>query len=243
MYTLMYVTLYGQTRNHPNMTFARPERASRTDDAYVRLKAAILSADLPPGTQATELEVAAHLGMSRTPAREALIRLEAEGLVEIRARKGVRVLPIQPSDMAEIYEILTAIEPQAAAELARRKPTKQDLAPLARATSDMEAALKADDLTAWAAADDRFHRALLEMHGNVRLTGIATSLYDQAHRVRLVTLRVRDKPVQSTREHRMILDALQKGDVEGVRSLFRKHRERSVRELLTCLNMLGVRQL
>ena len=58
-----------------------------------------------------------------------------------------------------------------------------------------------------------------------------------------MTLRVRDKPVQSTREHRMILDALQKGDVEGVRSLFRKHRERSVRELLTCLNMLGVRQL
>ena len=225
------------------MPQSAPDRTTRTDDAYLRLKSAILSADLPPGTQATELEIAALLGMSRTPAREALIRLAQEGLVEMRARRGVRVLPIQPSDMAEIYEILTAIEPQAAAEVARRKPTAQDLAPLIAATADMEAALMDNDLARWAESDDTFHRNLLKMHGNTRLTGIATSLFDQAHRVRLVTLRVRETPVQSTKEHRMILDALAAGDVEGVRTLFRKHRERARTELLTCLNMLGVRQL
>ncbi|WP_207382969.1 GntR family transcriptional regulator [Pseudaestuariivita atlantica] len=216
--------------------------ASRVGDAYTRLKAEILSNRLLPGFQATEPEIAERLGMSRTPVREALIRLQAEGLVELVPRRGARILPVSAADMNDIYEILTALEPHAAAELALRRPDAQVLAPLEEATSDMEAALEKPDLDAWAAADDRFHRTLLELHGNDRLTAIASTLFDQAHRARMVTLRMRDMPHRSTAEHREILGALRRGDAEGVRRLFRDHRERAARELLHILERMGLPQ-
>jgi DNA-binding GntR family transcriptional regulator len=76
-------------------------KSSRVNDAYVQIKAEILSNRLPPGFQAPEPEVALRLGMSRTPVREALIRLEADGLVELIPRRGVRVLPLRAEDMAK----------------------------------------------------------------------------------------------------------------------------------------------
>ena len=204
-------------------------RPLRVGDAYARLKAEILSNTMPPGYQAPEPEIAARLGMSRTPVREALIRLQADGLVELVPRRGARVLPVRASDMAEIYEVLTVLEPHAAAELARRAPNEAELDPLERATSDMEAALARDDLDDWAASDDRFHRVLLELHGNRRLSAIAAALCDQAHRARMITLRMRDKPIRSTAEHREILDCLRQGDAERV------HRVDIVEEVDVCL--------
>ena len=152
---------------------AEAAKSSRVEDAYERLKDEIRTNRMPPGFQAPEPEIALRLGMSRTPVREALIRLEAEGLVELIPRRGARVLPIQPEDMREIYEILTALEPDAAARLASRKPSKEELAPLAQATRDMEEALRKEDLDAWAEADDRFHVALLELQGNRRLKNLS----------------------------------------------------------------------
>lgn len=219
------------------------ERKTRVGDAYEQIKDEILTTRMPPGYQAPEPEIALRLGMSRTPVREALIRLEAEGLVELIPRRGARVVPILPEDMAEIYEILTALEPDAAASLAKRRPGEDELQPLVEATEDMEAALADDDLDRWAAADDRFHRTLLRLHGNRRLMDIVTTLFDQAHRARLFTLRLRDKPEQSTREHRFLLDYLKSGDVEAVRDLFRQHRRRAAAELLEILHNYRVPQL
>ena len=116
-------------------------KTSRVDDAHARIKDEILANRMPPGLQATEPEIAAELGMSRTPVREALIRLEAEGLVQLRPRHGAHVLPIEPDDMREIYEILTALEPEAAASLAARRPTPEQLAPMAAATAASHTAL------------------------------------------------------------------------------------------------------
>lgn len=217
-----------------------PPRVSRVGDAYARLKDEILSTRMPPGFQAPEPEIAARLGMSRTPVREALIRLQAEGLVELIPRRGARVLPMVAADMREIYEILTALESHAAAELARRGPTRAELAPLDAATRDMEQALARDDLDDWAAADDRFHRDLLRLHGNGRLSAIASALYDQAHRARMVTLRLRDRPVQSTADHRHILDCLHAGDGDGVSAAFVDHRHRAARELLGILETFNL---
>lgn len=213
----------------------RQSRSNRVEAAYSRLKHAILSNDLLPGFQASEPEIAALLGMSRTPVREAMIRLQAEGLIELVPRRGVRILPILASDMKEIYEILTALEPSAAEELARRRPSARDLEPLERATREMEVCLKANDLEGWADADDRFHRTLLRLHGNHRLMGIVQTLFNQAHRARMVTLRLRAKPVASTREHRQILTLMAKGEAEAVGDLFRVHRKRAASELLAIL--------
>ena len=198
---------------------------------------------MPPGYQAPEPEIALNLGMSRTPVREALIRLASEGLVELIPRRGARVLPIRPDDMAEIYEILTALEPEAAAKLAERRPTDTELLPLEAATSSMEEALKRDDLDAWAEADDLFHRTLLEMHGNRRLMAIVSSLFDQAHRARVVTLRMRKPPTRSTEDHRAILEHLRAGNPGAARDAFRAHRERAAKELLSILQKYKLGQL
>lgn len=178
--------------------------------------------------------------MSRTPVREALIRLEAEGLVELVPRRGARVLPVVAADMREIYEILTLLEPHAAAELAARSLPAEAFGALDTATDEMEAALAGGDLDRWAAADDRFHRALLALHGNRRLTAFAESLYDQAHRARMVTLRMRDRPVRSTAEHRDILTCLKAGDAGRARRVFVRHRRRAATELLAILDTYGL---
>ena len=126
-------------------------KTTRVSDAYDRLKAEILLGRMPPGFQAPEPEIALRLGMSRTPVREALIRLEAEGLVQLIPRRGARVLPVRAEDMREIYAILTALEPEAAAVLAESGAKAEDLAALEVAVAEMEAALAAQDLDRWAA--------------------------------------------------------------------------------------------
>ncbi len=211
------------------------ERSSRVGDAYERLREEILSNRLPPGFLAPEPELANRLGMSRTPVREALIRLQAEGLIDLIPRRGARVRPVMPDDMREIYEILTALEPDAAAQIALEKPTPKQIAPLEKATREMEEALERKDLDAWAAADDRFHRTLLELHGNQRMSNFVHLLFDQAHRARIVTLRLREWPVRSTAEHREILKHMLAGDADAVRKTFREHRERARSELLAIL--------
>ena len=217
---------------------ATEAKTSRVGDAYTQLKDEILSNRMPPGFQAPEPEIALRLGMSRTPVREALIRLEAEGLVELAPRRGARVLPIRAEDMQEIYEILTALESDAAAALARRMLDADALAPLSAATKDMEEALEREDRDAWAEADDRFHRTLLELHGNRRLRSFVQSISDQAHRARIATLRLRDMPKRSTEDHRDILEALLAGNEDGARKACRAHRRRAGVELVGILQKL-----
>ncbi len=204
--------------------------------AYEQLKAEILSNRMPPGFQAPEPEIALRLGMSRTPVREALIRLEGDGLVELIPRHGARVLPVSAADMAEIYEILTALEPAAAAALARQNLDADVLAPLEDACNQMEQAVVDKDLDAWALADDHFHTTILSLHGNRRLQSVVSDLLDQSHRARMVTLRMRSFPERSTREHRAILEKIRAGDADGVHALFRAHRERAAKELLGLLD-------
>jgi DNA-binding GntR family transcriptional regulator len=206
--------------------------ASLVDAAYAQIRQRILDNVWPPGHRALEQEVALALGMSRTPVREALMRLRNEGLVEVIPRHGVRVLPVSPTDMREIYEILTALECLAAELLARRKPSDAELKPLVDASKAMDKALKADDLDAWAAADERFHAHFIELAGNRQLQATVLNYWDRAHRARLFTLRLRPKPVNSTKEHRQMVERLRAGDADGAVAVTRAHRARANRELI-----------
>jgi len=205
---------------------------SLADAAYEQIRRRILDNVWPPGHRALEQEVALALGMSRTPVREALARLSSEGLVEVIPRHGMRVLPVSPNDMREIYEILTALECMAAELLARRKPSSAELQPLIDATKAMDKALKADDLDAWAAADERFHVHLIDIAGNRQMQATVLNYWDRAHRARMFTLRLRPKPVSSTKEHMQMVDRLRDGDAEGAAAITRAHRERASRELI-----------
>ncbi len=222
---------------------AAARRKPFTEQAYEQIKQRILGNVLPPGTQMLEQQLADDLGMSRTPVREAAIRLAREGLVEVRPRHGIRVLPVSAGDMREIYEILTALESAAAEACARRGLTEAEIEQLNQAVEDMDRALVDDDLEAWAAADEAFHRALTGLGGNRRLQALVDTIWDQAHRARMVTLRLRPKPKGSNDAHRALVAAIVARDSETARRLHHQHRQESGDLLIDILNHFGLSQL
>lgn len=225
------------------MTLPAQSTGSMVDVAHEQIRQRILDNAWPPGHRMLEQEVALALGMSRTPVREALVRLQAEGLVEVVPRHGMRVLPVSPNDMREIYEVLTALECMAAEQLARRRPTDDELRPLVEATEAMDWALDADDLDAWAKADERFHAQLVELAGNRLLQATVMNHWDRAHRARVFSLRLRPKPTNSTREHRALVERIRAGDAEGAARENRSHRERASRELLAIFERYKLAQM
>jgi DNA-binding GntR family transcriptional regulator len=216
---------------------------SMVDSAYEQIRRRILDNAWPPGHRALEREVAVELGMSRTPVREALMRLQNEGLVEVIPRHGVRVLPVSGVDMQEIYEILTALECMAAELLAARNPSGEELAPLVDAIDAMSKALQADDLDAWGAADERFHQHLVDLAGNRHLQATVLNHWDRTHRARMFSLRLRPKPVNSTKEHMQMVERLRAGDGEGAARVTRAHRERARHELVAIFERFKLAQM
>jgi len=232
-----------RVRARPVASAAREASRSLVDVAYRTIRGRILDNVWLQGHRALEQELAIELGMSRTPVREALIRLAKEGLVEIIPRHGMRVLPVSVADMRDIYAVLTALESMAAELVVRRQPSRAELQPLMDASLDMTKALKRDDLDAWAAADERFHRHLIELSGNRLLIEAVLNCWDRAHRARMVTLRMRPKPTRSTREHLDVLEKIRAGDPRGAFDTYRQHRERGSRELIGILEHYQLRNL
>ena len=213
------------------------------DKAYRELRARILDNSMPSGEQYTEEELAAMLQMSRTPTREAMLRLAGEGLVEVRPRHGMRIKPVSQVDMREIYEVLTALESMAAALAAARSDQGESVKQLRNAIRDMDAALERDDLAAWAVADERFHTLLVEAAGNSRLTELVQTYVGQSHRVRMLTLRLRPKPSMSNRDHEAVVDAVAAHDAKRAREIHFTHREQSGRMLVDLLASHGLTRL
>jgi DNA-binding GntR family transcriptional regulator len=216
-----------------------------TEAAYGAIKARILDGEYAPGSQVLEQEIAAALGLSRTPVREALVRLQQEGLLEIVPRHGVRISVLSPADMREIYEVLVSLEPMAVELLARRRPSRDELSPMVEACDAMEAALAASPprLVDWAAADERYHLGLAQLCGNRRLAAMIMTVWEQAHRARMFTLRLREAPHRSTKEHRAVLDAILAGDASLARSLYEAHRRRGGEELMAIIERHGLQRL
>jgi DNA-binding GntR family transcriptional regulator len=220
-------------------------RPSLVDGAYEALKEAIRNAVFAPGYQGSEGEIAAQLGMSRTPVHEAIIRLQEEGLVRVLPRRGVVVCAISLEDMREIYEVVMALE-TASAELIAEKPraARGVIADeLAAVNVLMEEALAREDLPCWAEADGRFHQLLVERGGNSRLSRIFASIMDQSHRARMLTLRLRPRPTLSVEEHEAIIDAVRRGDPRQARDSAKAHRLRARDQILPLLSQLGMRHL
>ncbi len=216
---------------------------SLVDQVYREIRNRILENIWTPGYQALEQEIAKMLGVSRTPVREALIRLEKESFVKVVPRHGMRVLPVSPEDMKDIYEVLTALECFAAERLAYRRPSASELQPLIDATKRMSEALERDDLDAWAKADETFHWALVSLSGNKLLLETVMGYWDRAHRARLFTLRLRPKPMNSTKEHMQLVERLAAGDAVGAVKVNREHRERASRELVVIFERYRLQQL
>lgn len=207
---------------------------SNVDRALSALRKMIFSGELAPGSDHLETELADRLGVSRTPVREAALQLQAQGLVEVRPRRGVRVLPVSAQDMRDIYDILTELESLAAARAAQAGYSKQDLSTLAKAIQDMDSALRNDDMHAWAEADDRFHRELVRLGRNARLSMIVSVMRDQVRRARATTLFMRPKPTQSNAAHRIVYQAIAEGDHTRAHDTHHAHRLEA-RDMLVAL--------
>ena len=144
-------------------------QVSLSESAYSVLKHEIMENILSPGYQEMESEIALRLGMSRTPVREAAIRLSKEGLLEITPRKGIRVKPLSVNDMKEIYELLVVLESEASSKVAMLSLNERYFDPLINAVKKMEKSLEQNDLINWAKADDKFHRFILALCPNKRI--------------------------------------------------------------------------
>jgi DNA-binding GntR family transcriptional regulator len=226
-----------------NNPATKKNKLSLTDKAYIELKRRILENGLPPGSQLMEVELAELLNISRTPAREAMTRLEAEGFVEMRARHGMKVKPVSVSDMNEIYAVLTGLESTAAWQAAKRDQPKEAIEELRNAVKHMDQALKDEDMKAWALSDEKFHRLLVSMSGNQRLIHLVDRFIDQSHRVRMMTLRLRPLPTKSNEDHAEVVAAIEAKDAEAARRIHRRHREKSGELLVSILEKHNLTQL
>lgn len=236
----------GQTARHSrsgalaNGGPSRPGREAMSglparERAYRELRFKILEGRLAPGTTLLETEVATLLSLSRTPIREALIRLEEEGLVTIRPRHGITVSALSLDDLAEIYEVFSALEVKAAALAARRGVSSEMAERMRRLLSGMEQATRQDNIKRWSRLDDEFHLAITRAAGNERLQSTLRLYWDQQYRARVIIGPFRPKPTRSDEEHRAIFDAIVARDEAAAHRLMHQHRERADAQTLELL--------
>jgi DNA-binding GntR family transcriptional regulator len=213
----------------------RGNRESLVDRAYQEIRRRILDNQYPPAHQVLEHELAAELGMSRTPIREALVRLQNEHFVHLIPRHGMRVVPLSVQDLRDVYEVLTALELTAIERLARSELDPDALATLEKLLGSMDRAVKKYDVDAWVKADERLHRTLFASCGNARLAAMADALWEQGHRARMTTAHLRPSLEMSNAEHRAVVDAIRRHDWRDARARHARHRARATGDIIKLL--------
>ena len=191
--------------------FSPFERDLLRDRAYVTMRDAIVDGTLAPGERLRDQELCAWLGLSRTPVREAISRLEQDGLVESAPQKYTRVAPLDRRAAQDAFPIVAAIH-GLAAELGVPRLVAKDLDRMRAANDRFAAALKADDVDAALKADDEFHHVLLKASANAELVRVLERLMPRLRR--LERLRFGSLPGRaSVRQHTAIVDAATASDV------------------------------
>ena len=183
------------------------------DEAYQRLREAILDGELAPGQQLRPDELARELGLSRMPIREAFTRLRDEGLVETRPRSGTRVSPLRLDDASQALAVITAMHELAVREAVPRMQPLH-LERLMAAADRFAAAVSASDHERAIAADDAFHGLFIEVAGNRPLSETVVRympILRRAEALRFGSLPGR----RSIAAHAEIVDATQRGDGEA----------------------------
>ncbi len=223
--------------------FAAQKKKPNTFHAVDTLKDMILSNKLQAGSNHLEAELASLLGMSRTPVREATLILEAQGLVSVVPRHGVKILAISPKDMTEIYQVLTELECLSAELAATKNHADEEFHDAEKAIQNMETALLDEDLEAWAIADDKFHSELVRLGENHRVINIFDMYTDQVKRARMLTLRLRPIPTKSNEDHRKVLDAIKSGQSDIAAKVHKEHRVQAGKMLVELLEKFGLNNL
>lgn len=202
----------------------RPLRPAGTMNAQVHeaLRRAVVSGELLPGSLHSVQALATQLGVSRTPVREALIKLAQHGMVKFERNRGVRILQTSVHDLEEIFALRLLLEVPAT----RRACTLLDAAghkELRRLYRAMERAAAADDEYVLWEHDRRFHRALLEASGNTRLAAYVDGLRDTVLRRGVSTAGSSRSLDDIVAEHLAVLERIEAGDADGAAEAMRDH--------------------
>ena len=210
------------------LTPLSPEDAlTLADRAYARLREAIVDGTLASGAKLSERGLAGALAISAQPIREALRRLEGEGLVESRPRSGTTVASLDAARLVEMGRIRVALE-GVAAGLAARRATPADVAALRARLATMSAATRLGDAEALAAANDAFHTVLHAATGNAFLVRGLHALRAYYHISPSRVLADRGEPPRALAEHAAIVEAVGRADAGAAEELMRAHTLRSL---------------
>lgn len=212
------------------------ERHTLAEQVYASLKKAMLEGDLRPGERVKELEIARSLGASRTPVREALSRLEQEGLVQPFPSGGLTVVELSSNDIEQLYGLLKVVEPYAC-ELALENITEKQLEKLESICARAEE-LPKEDNERRIDLNRRFHEMLIEVTGHRRLIELVTNLRSAMQPYRVITMN--SPEFQSSpeflglmvRDHTEIAQALRARDKERLIGLVHAHDEVAKRSLI-----------
>jgi len=192
------------------------------NQAYQELKRFIVERQIPPGGKLNEGELANALGISRTPVREAINRLEKEGLVEIFPQRGAFVVQFSEKDIFELFLIRENLE-GLAAYLAAGNISEPALSRLEECLQGFEEPFGEKDTRRYAREDFKFHQTIVMLSDARRLINLVSALHDHIRIYRLTTVGVSGRVKASLAEHRHILEALRRKEPEEAERRMREH--------------------
>ena len=204
------------------------------DVVFKKLRQEILLGELAPGERLMEIHLAQRLGVSRTPIREAIRKLELEGLVTMIPRRGAEVAQISEKNLEDVLEVRTALE-RLAVRLACERITPEQTAVLREAADRFAAATKTDQLIELAETDEAFHAAIYEATGNDRLVQMLNNIKDQMYRYRVEYLKDEKSHALLIDEHRTLCELLEKRDKDAAARMMQQHISRQEAYILEML--------
>lgn len=201
---------------------------------FETLREAIRDGVLKPGERLMEIHIAEQLGVSRTPVREAIRKLELEGYVIMMPRRGTYVSNLSIKDINEVFEIRTSLD-SLASGLAAERITEDELEQLQRLLVEIGIAIKEQDMDKIVETDMKFHDMLYQASRNDRLVGIIFNLREQLTSFRAKSMSYPGRLEATLEEHRKIVDTIAQGDVEAAKKAAEYHMECSENTLLQAM--------
>ena len=201
------------------------------------LREAIRTGLLRPGERLMEIQLAEELGVSRTPVREAIRKLDQEGFVVMMPRRGAYVANMSIRDVNEIFEIRTALE-SLSNGLAAERITGEELEELQSLLVQIGKYIEEDNMDKIVDTDIEFHELLYRVSRNSRLEGIISNLREQLTRFRTLSMSHPGRLEATLEEHRAIVDAIAKGDVGAAQRAAEYHMEKSEQTLMDAMEAM-----
>ncbi|MGB9841001.1 GntR family transcriptional regulator [Thermovenabulum sp.] len=192
---------------------------------FQALREAIISGELKPGERLMEVQLAEEMGVSRTPVREAIRKLELEGLVVMVPRKGAYVAGLSMKDAADVFEVRQSLEGLAAA-LAAERITDEEIESLERVLLEINDAAEKNDINLIIQKDAEFHNILFKASRNDRLVQIINNLKEQIDRFRIQSFENPGRLKKLMEEHKKIVEAITERNVEKAKKLAEEHIEK-----------------